>query len=176
MDVVFDIDGTLADASHRLHFINDMAYWDTSKLPPRPNWTEFLKDEQVSKDAPIIQTWHVLEALLDAPGTRVIFITGRSETTRHMTISWLTDAHCPYRSGPAWYWEERRESGGISGPVVYMRKEGDRRPSEEAKRDALNRARADGYNPKLVFEDRKTDTAMWREEGLLCCQVAVGDY
>ena len=34
----------------------------------------------------------------------------------------------------------------------------------------------DGYDPRLVFEDRKEDTAMWRDEGLLCCQVAEGDY
>lgn len=28
----------------------------------------------------------------------------------------------------------------------------------------------------VVFEDRNDDTAMWRRNGLLCCQVADGNY
>ena len=181
MDVIFDIDGTLADASHRLHFIKDMRYWTQSPSNPegvpKPDWESFLSDEQVSKDAPISQTWALLETMLyDQENFRVIFITGRNESTREMTLDWLTKQNCPFRGNSAHRWEYRKRSGGMTGPVVYMRSVGDRRPSDAVKRDLLNKARADGFNPTLVFEDRKDDTAMWRSEGLLCCQVAEGDY
>lgn len=174
MDVIFDIDGTLANAEHRLHHIKDPTYW--RGVPPRPDWDTFLSDELVGLDDAIPQTWAILEAFLNNPGVRLIFITGRKESTRQMTVSWFSDKDCPHRAGSAWYWEERQGSGGIVGPVIYMRKNGDRRPSSTVKRELLNQARADGYNPTLVFEDRADDTAMWRSEGLLCCQVAEGNY
>ena len=52
----------------------------------------------------------------------------------------------------------------------------DGRKSPAVKREGLIEALKDGYDPMLVFEDRKEDTAMWRAEGLLCCQVAEGNY
>lgn len=182
MDVIFDIDGTLADASHRLHFIKDMRYWVQSPSNPeglpKPDWESFLSDEQVARDAPIPQTWAILESMLDDPqGYRVIFITGRNQSTRGMTYKWLTDDNCPIRYYAVAIWRRRSEyQGKTVGPILYMRSESDRRPSHHVKRDLLKLARADGFNPTLVFEDRKDDTAMWRSEGLLCCQVAEGDY
>jgi hypothetical protein len=65
--------------------------------------------------------------------------------------------------------------GGLY-PPIFMRLIGDRRPSHVVKREGLLQARAEGFDPKLVFEDRKDDADMWRAEGLLCCQVAEGDY
>ena len=60
MDVVFDIDGTLADARHRLHFIKapDMQSHDPSENW-RPDWDSFLSEEQVMQDVPIgkARTW-----------------------------------------------------------------------------------------------------------------------
>jgi len=179
MDIVFDLDGTLADATHRLHWIKQPAEQIRDHVVPdfKPDWDSFLLDEHVARDTPMPQTWHILESLLfDIPENRVIFITGRKETSRNMTYKWLTEPTCPVRAWCSNFWSDRRKSGGAPGPVIYMRSNDDRRPSEVAKRDALNRARLDGYDPKLAFEDRKTDTAMWRSEGLLCCQVAEGNY
>jgi hypothetical protein len=169
MDIVFDIDGTLADANHRLHFIKDPLFWIGT--PPRPNWAGFLDDELTAKDAAIPQTWELMQALLSVTGNRIIFITGRNETCREMTYNWLTDETCPVRAGVVWKMKHLNRM-----PTLYMRSKSDRRPSDVSKRESLHRARADGYDPKLVFEDRKEDTAMWRSEGLLCCQVAEGDY
>ena len=143
-------------------------------VPRKPDWDSFLSDEQVSKDAPIPQTWGIMANLLSTSRNRVIFITGRNEKTRDMTVAWLTDEDCPIRWSAASYFP--LASWPIVGPHVYMRSENDRRPSDQVKRDLLNKARADGFNPTLVFEDRKEDAAMWRSEGLLCCQVAEGDY
>lgn len=182
MDVIFDIDGTLADASHRLHFIKDMNHWvapNGNPLVPRvPDWETFLSDEQVAKDTPIPQTWALLSSMLEWPSEyRVVFVTGRKESTREMTYSWLTEGTCPVRGMAVALWRRQTEYQGRKiGPILYMRSEGDRRPSHEVKSDLLDRVIADGFNPTLCFEDRKDDAAMFRARGLLCCHVAEGDY
>lgn len=171
-DIVFDIDGTLADATHRLHLIKDPLFWVHlhEGKPLTPDWSRFLSDEEVAKDLPIPQTWAIMDALL-LMGHRVLFITGRNEATRAMTTKWLLNYDCPHRKMPASQLTSR-----YSEPKIYMRKDDDRRLSEDTKRSLLHQARADGYNPTMVFEDRVADTAMWRSEGLLCLQVAEGHY
>lgn len=174
MDIIFDIDGTLADASHRLHFINDTAYWKSRDgKPPSPDWESFLASDLVSKDEIIRPIWTLMDSLL-ASDHGVLFITGRRESERAMTEEWLSRVNCDVR---------RMTSSRIRSQnwpkltlPLYMRQNGDRRPSDVVKREGLQRARADGFVPELVFEDRNADTAMWRSEGLICCQVADGDY
>ena len=169
MDIVFDIDGTLADATHRLHYIKDPASWKSiNGKPPSPDWKSFLSDEQVIQDAPMPQTWEVLHGLL-AQGNRAIFITGRSQAQEALTWYWLTQM-CDVRRPAAEYLIRYPEH------KIFMRAIGDNRPSHIVKRELLNRARELGYNPKMAFEDRIDDTFMWRQEGLLCAQVAEGNY
>lgn len=156
MDIVFDIDGTLADAMHRLHFIEG-EYRD---------WDNFLSEDQIAKDGPIKPIWEILNAMHNN-GHRIIFITGRNVKTYDQTLKWIQDMAN----------ERAHEYGHEEFPIIYMaRSENDRRPSDVVKRLGLQQAREDGYNPQLVFEDRSHDAAMWREEGLLCCQVAEGNY
>jgi phosphoglycolate phosphatase-like HAD superfamily hydrolase len=167
MDVIFDIDGTLADATHRLHHIVE----DPNQIYEhvfKKNWDRFLSDELVAQDAYIEPMWKLL-AQLDKSAWSILFITGRPEAQRDVTWTWLKDGltrHRAFRDQRFLDWNTR----------LYMRDDGDRRPSHKVKRDSLRHARNDGFDPKLVFEDRKDDTAMWRSEGLICCQVAEGNY
>ena len=174
MDVIFDLDGTLADPSHRLHFINDPAYFKPGGITRdlKPDWDSFLSDEQMAKDEPIVQTWNVLESLVEQCH-RVIFITGRYERSRAMTEAWLNPPHCFLRT-EAMITLMRRQY--LKRLPIYMRADGDRRSSSVVKQEGLMRARADGYDPVLAFEDRKDDVKMWRRNGLLCCQVAEGHF
>lgn len=161
MDIVFDIDGTLADATHRLKWITDPAYWAiTNSGVSRPNWETFLSDDLVVQDSYILETWAVLDGFLEK-GDCVIFITGRPEKQRELTWNWLV---------------KREPSFDHNYNRLYMRKDKDYRPSHEVKRELLLRARADGFNPIMAFEDRIEDTKMWRSEGLRCFQVAEGNY
>lgn len=161
-DVIFDIDGTLADATHRLHLIKDPTFWVhlAEAKPLTPDWESFLSDEQVARDTPILHTWRILWALMDT-GYRPLFITGRSETSREMTWDWLN---------------RHDRSFDHNYNRLFMRAKGDRRPSHETKQDCLMEARSQGYNPTLVFEDRADDAAMWRRNGLLCMHVAEGNF
>lgn len=72
---IFDIDGTLADLSHRLHHI----------LETPKNWDAFF--DACGEDKPIE---HVcgLARLLGQTGT-LILVSGRSERCRFQTVTWL---------------------------------------------------------------------------------------
>lgn len=71
----FDIDGTLANLTHRLHFI---------KTEPK-NWDEFFR--ACWGDTPIWPVIRVAQAL--AEKCRVVFVTGRSDACREDTSAWL---------------------------------------------------------------------------------------
>ena len=40
----------------------------------------------------------------------------------------------------------------------------------------LDKMKAEGWNPELVFDDRTSVVDMWREKGLRAVQVAPGDF
>ena len=75
MDVIFDLDGTLADPTHRLHFV---------KTKPK-NWPAFFaaadKDECVEPIAMMARGF--------ALGNRVLICSGRPDNMRDMTETWL---------------------------------------------------------------------------------------
>lgn len=79
MLVVFDLDGTLADLTHRLHFID--------KNRVSPDWDAFHK--ACVYDKPIIKIIEVLWAMKDA-GHVVEVWSGRSDIVRAETEEWLT--------------------------------------------------------------------------------------
>ena len=126
----------------------------------------------VAQDAPIPETWATLTALVTA-GNRIIFVTGRNEAQRVTTYDWLMEPMCEHRRPAQLLWKETPRLR----PMLFMRY-GDlaRIPSADMKQILLEEVRSYGYDPKLAFEDRKTDTEMWRRNGLLCCQVAEGNY
>lgn len=172
MDVVFDIDGTIADNTHRLRFIKDMDHWIVANgKVPKPNWDAFMDDGQVAMDAAIPQTWGLMASLL-RDGHQIIFITGRPDRQRELTLSWIFDAEHKNLPDKVWYSVQYFRTD-IS---LYMRETGDRRPSHVVKQELLHQARKDGYNPTMAFEDRESDAAMWRAEGLLCCRLAEGTF
>ena len=76
MSYVFDLDGTLADATHRLHFIQQ---------EPK-DWDSFFG--AVGDDAPIHHVIDIANAL-EAIGFGVVIWTGRPERCQRDPISWL---------------------------------------------------------------------------------------
>lgn len=148
--IVFDIDGTLADCSQRLHHIQ--------KSPP--DWDAFFAE--TDKDEPIVEMCTLAFALQDARAP-ILFCTGRPEKTREATVRWLADRGLMPNHEDA-------------GRCLFMRKDGDHRPDDVVKAELLVEMRDEGYEPIMVFEDRKRVVDMWRAKGIRCCQVAPGDY
>ena len=77
---VFDIDGTLADASHRLHHIAG-----TPK-----NWPAFF---EASRGDLVIEPIAKIARLMLANSYPIAYVTGRPESTRSFTLEWLLQHH-----------------------------------------------------------------------------------
>lgn len=145
---LFDIDGTLADISHRLFYI---------QKEPR-DWNAFY--DACSDDVPIN---HIINFALDLKLlNKIVFVSGRTDRVRQKTVRWL-QRQCLVNG----HYDERN---------LYMRHDGDHRPDYQVKRELLDRIRADGYEPIMAFDDCDQVVKMWREAGIPCAQVAEGDF
>ena len=82
---LFDIDGTLADCSHRIHLIMD--------TPKR--WDEFFA--LCSADEPIDHIIDLAKTLCRA-GMTIVYVSGRSDQCRDQTARWLANHRLP--AGP----------------------------------------------------------------------------
>jgi hypothetical protein len=76
--VIFDIDGTLADISERVHHI---------RTKPK-NWTAF--NAGMAQDKAIHSMVRLCNILYDA-GLRIILCSGRNEKNRPETMEWLAE-------------------------------------------------------------------------------------
>ena len=146
MDVIFDIDGTLLDISHRLKFIQQK---------PK-DWKAFRDPKQKHWDEPIMPVVHIFNALL-ADGHNMIISTGR-----------MRDEENDTRNSLVHYIPELTAKQGDDSWLIpfYMRRMRDYRKDTVLKKEMLNIMRIDGYNPVMVFEDRPAVINMWHEQGL----------
>ncbi len=100
--------------------------------------------------------WPIARVLqvLDATGNRVEIWSGRSGEVIDKTRRWLSEhglGHIPFRG----------------------RDEGDHTPDHALKKSWLDAA---SQKPDLIFDDRASVVRMWREAGIVCVQVADGDF
>lgn len=149
--IIFDIDGTLADASHRIHHI---------KKKPK-DWDAFF-GAQID-DKPHRHIVDMLLAIKCMGKNPVIFVSGRPANYREVTEKWLTKHGIfnPFIDGKLW---------------LFMRPTGDRRDDDIVKRELLGRIRMEGFEPIMAFDDRDRVVKMWRAMGIPCLQVAEGDF
>ena len=80
---VFDLDGTIADARHRLHHIQ----------ANNKNWDAF--HQACVDDTPIKTTITIMAALFCA-GYSIYIITGRSKSVEKETLEWLKKHKVPF--------------------------------------------------------------------------------
>lgn len=141
MKVIFDLDGTLANAEHRVHHLTgDVKDW-------RAFYSACDMDEPV---APVLATAHAMIAA----GHDVEIWTGRSAEVADETGHWL-------------------DRNGLEGILLRMRPIGDHQPDTTLKASWLEET---AVKPDLVFEDRASVVEMWRSHGIVCAQVAPGNF
>ena len=144
--VVFDIDGTLADNSHRRHFVEN-----TPK-----NWKRY--NELMQYDDLHADVASILWSLHDS-GDTIVLCTGREEVYRPTTWMWL---------------EQHRLADKITD--LYMRAEKDYRPDTKVKLELLKQIRIDHGAPYLWFDDRQSVVDVIRAVGIRVLQVAPGNF
>lgn len=145
-DIIFDIDGTIANCEHRQPFL---------RTKPR-NWKAFKAG--IMLDTPhhdIIWMAKQLKSL----GNRILIATARGEDERELTTKWL------HETAKMDFYEK-----------IWMREIGDYRDDAIVKKEILDSMRNEGYTPTMVFDDRDRVVKMWRENGIRCLQVDFGDF
>ena len=172
MIYLIDIDGTIADCSHRMHFIdhNTFVTWVAkTNLPPNAsdgknwhfesNWDAFFK--ACVDDKPIQPVIELVKCLQ----SQIVYITGRSDLVRFETQDWLAKHDLPITP-------------------LYMRRQGDHRPDDVVKSELLTLMFFDfskggteiELHELIAFEDRTRVVEMYRSRGIRCFQVADGNF
>lgn len=149
---LFDIDGTLADLSHRLHFIKP-DFDNPGMLPPK-DWNAFYA--ACVRDKPIEPICDLARTL--SSHAAIVLVSGRSDRVWVETERWIASR------------------ARLSYARLYMRREGDDRPDYIVKGELLDQIIADGWWPLMAFDDRSRVVKMFRDHGIPCAQVAEGDF
>jgi phosphoglycolate phosphatase-like HAD superfamily hydrolase len=148
MIYIFDIDGTLADISQRLHFIQQKP----------ADWYKFFS--AAGDDASITEVIYIARALA-YEGHRIVYSTGRPERTRELTKEWLYINDLP--SGQIFMRADKdhREDFIVKSELLdYI----------------LHTIDPDLSHYGGVFEDRQQVVDMYRARGLRVFQVAPGNF
>lgn len=150
--IICDIDGVIADCTHRLHYIQD----EKGNKLPNPDWNKFYSE--VLNDKPIKKIIDLLEQLNYEylnESYSIIFLTGRNENCIIATKQWLfKNVFIPYE-------------------CLLMRKEYDYRPYTQVKPDLLKKYLAENQTTEIAFilEDQEDMVEKWKELGYTVLQV-----
>ena len=155
MDVVFDVDGTLMNIEHRVKYAR--------KDSPDYDYEKF--ESEIVNDTPNIEIFAVAHALREQ-GHTIIIASGRKAMWAFDTLKMLDEYYV---------WCEHFLRRG-SRDAHYFRKDGDNRKDSIVKEEMYEQMLEDGYDPKLVFDDRQQVVDMWRSKGIRVCQVDVGNF
>lgn len=92
-----------------------------------------------------------------AVGAAIVVMSGREDVCRVATHTWLTDHRIPVQE-------------------LHMRAAGDGRQDAVVKRELFEAHVAPRWNVRGVIDDRQQVVDMWRGLGLMCAQVAPGNF
>jgi hypothetical protein len=146
--IICDIDGTIADLTHRLHYIKP----DEGR---KKNWYEFHM--RCIDDKPHHDMHFILWTLVRADKS-VIYVSGRSDVSRAATENWLA-------------------AYGFPLGQLHMRKNGDFRSDDVIKEEILDtKLKLTPADVLCVLDDRQRVVDMWRRRGFRVLQVAAGDF
>ena len=150
---VVDIDGTLSCLDHRLSYLDE-----TPK-----NYDKFFDD--VVLDSRFDSIWNAVRNL-HSSGHTIIVLSGRTATCGYDTNEWLNSREYATEGVPA-----------LPFSHLLMRRSGDRRPDNLAKRELMQMMFTAGFQKdaiKIIIDDRESVCEVWRELGLPLVQVDHG--
>ena len=148
--VIFDLDGTIFDPSHRLHHLDGEKDWKAF----HDAMDEDPTIEAVAELARILHRASVAGCGIDA----VLLVTARHDDPKYRRMT-----------------EEALQLHDIPYHRLYMRANDDTRPDHVVKAEILERILDEGYEPMLAVDDRPSIIAMWRAHGITALQCAPDD-
>lgn len=144
--VICDIDGTIADLSHRKHFV-EVAEGE------KKDWKSFfasMGEDSVRRD--------VEKILIDYynQGHTIVFVSGRPDTYKDLTLQWLHNHNLSFAF------------------TLIMRRADDKREDTEVKKQILETYFPEKSRIHAVIDDRPSVIRMWKEQGLTVLDVGNG--
>lgn len=148
--VVVDLDGTLADITHRLHYVQNSP----------PDWKAFFRE--CTKDTPNDWCVKLIQSLL-LSGTNVIVVSARSKEVEAESIAWVRNAVLGKAGTEPLY------VGTLD--IQLVREAGDSTPDQILKKKWLDNFGKDRI--LMAVDDRQRVVQMWRDNGVTCLQCNV---
>lgn len=105
--VIFDMDGTLANCRHRLHFVRG---------PGKKNWQKFF--EQGKDDPPKVEIIRLAVEL--SINNSILIASGRPEHLRKDTERWLKQQNVPYDAIFLRKDNDRRPDGTVKSEMLAL--------------------------------------------------------
>ena len=144
--VLFDLDGVLADAGHRQHFLH----------LAEPNWEGFYGG--VGADAPLQDGLALLDAI--RPDLPVVILTARIDDIAQTTIEWLR------QHGVRWDMLVCRPPADSDESTMAV----------DYKRVEVRALLKAGITPVLAIDDNRKIVAMYEEFGIISAYIPSGYY
>lgn len=148
--IVFDIDGVLADYSHRLKYIQG----------ENKDYDKFYSDEEIMKDRLILDITDIIIAfgnfddytgVNEEDQTRIIFVSERNRKCLRSTIRWL----------------EKNLNVCIDEDNLFIYPENDCRPDCQIKEDLIKK-HIGFENILFAFDDDDKANEMYKKHGVMC--------
>lgn len=144
--VICDIDGTMANIDHRLHFV---------RTEGKKDWKNFLLDRNVEQDG--INEWCRTITNTLRPNHIIVMCSGRTDNLRKTTKAWL-------------------EKNKVQHDELFMRHRSDHRTDHIIKEILLDFEILTRYNVKFAIDDRQQVVDMWRRRDIVCLQCHEGNF
>ena len=142
--IIIDLDGTLCNIDHRLHFV---------KGDGKKDWRSFF--ESLRTDT--LNTWCAKILHKFSTDHQIVLCSGRPNEYREITINWLKENYIyPFQYD------------------LYMRKRHDFRSDFIIKEQILDFEILTRYNVLMSVDDRGSVCDMWRKRGIPTLQCAEG--
>lgn len=140
--IIIDLDGTLCNKDHRHHL-----YETTNR-----DWKAI---NEASKYDTVNEWCLEIVNLFSMNGYKIVFLTGRSESSKEVTMDWLV----------------RNVGYGVDWEL-HMRPGGDTRMDTIVKNEIYFKDIATKYDVLFAIDDRKEVVDGFRDIGLVCLDVA----
>jgi hypothetical protein len=147
--IIFDLDGTLALIDERRKI--------STKKNKKIDWDVFFNPKNIQLDQPNFPVIETLNSLKEK-GFKIFILSGRLDTTKEATLNWLNNNAVKFDK------LQMRENTPQSKYISDV----------ELKQNWLSEIGKE--NVLCVFDDRDKLVDMWRKNGLVCFQVANGDF
>lgn len=150
--VPVDLDGTLCNIDHRLHFVRGEG---------KKDWKNFMYN--IPGDS--VNLWcHSLIFALTHSVSQIIYCSGRGDEQREVTKQWLLDKQL-YN----YCFDNKKHH-------LYMRQRGDHRHDYIVKEIILDFEVLTQFTPLFFVDDRKQVVDMYRKRGFTVLQCAPGEF